>query len=162
MIKIGKTGKVYDILEMRGTLEELTAETVLIMRTLARRLEAQTGIPADYHIVAMAHTATDDRLVGVFDKFMEEQLGVDPGPRSGNEGMVMNLDRLISWLETKTETARAASFDAAADNRTGSCMYYNGRQSAYKDIADYLALMQQNGFDLVQTDTDPAKGPAAI
>ena len=74
----------------------------------------------------------------------------------------MNLDRLISWLETKTEAARAASFDAASDNRTGSCMYYNGRQSAYKDIADYLALMQQNGFDLVQTDTDPAKGPAAI
>ena len=74
----------------------------------------------------------------------------------------MNLERLISWLSTKTESARAASFDAAADNRTGSCMYYNGRQSAYKDIADYLALMQQNGFELVNTNTDPAKGPADI
>lgn len=75
----------------------------------------------------------------------------------------MNLERMITWLTTKTESARAASFDAAAENRTGSCMYYNGRQSAYKDIADYLELMKQNGFDLVQTtDTDPAKGPAAI
>lgn len=74
----------------------------------------------------------------------------------------MNLDRLISWLETKTESARAASFDAAADNRTGSCMFYTGKAAAYKDIADYLALMRQNGFDLVQNETDPAKGPAAI
>lgn len=74
----------------------------------------------------------------------------------------MNLDRLISWLETKTEAARAASFDAAADNRTGSCMFYNGKAMAYEDIAGYLKLMQQNGFYLVQNDTDPAKGPADI
>lgn len=79
MIKIGKTGKVDGILEMHGTVDELTAETVLIMRTLAQRLEAQTGIPADDHIAAMAQTATDDRLVGVFDKIMEEQPGIDLG-----------------------------------------------------------------------------------
>ena len=66
-------------MEMRGTADELTAETVLIMRTLAQRLEAQTGIPAEDHIAAMAQTATDDRLVGVFDKIMEEQPGVDLG-----------------------------------------------------------------------------------
>lgn len=79
MIKIVKTGKTDGVLEMRGAADELTAETILIMRTLAQRLESISGIPAADHISAMANVATDDRMAEAFDKLVEEQPGVDLG-----------------------------------------------------------------------------------
>ena len=81
MIKIEKTDKEKSegFLEMRGTVREILAETILIMRTLAKRLEAETGIPADDHIVAMAEVATDDRLKGAFNNVMHKEPGVDLG-----------------------------------------------------------------------------------
>ena len=79
MIKIGKTGKIDGTLEMRGSSDELLAETILIIRTLAQQLEAQADIPAVDHIVAMAQVATDDRLKEGFDRLMHKQPGVDLG-----------------------------------------------------------------------------------
>lgn len=79
MIKIEKLGKADGLLEMRGTIDELTAETIIIMRTLAERLEAETNTSADVHIAAMAEVATDGRLKDVFNNIGHIQPGVDLG-----------------------------------------------------------------------------------
>ena len=81
MIKIEKTDKEKSegFLEMRGTVREILAETILIMRTLAQRLEAETGIPAADHIAGMAQVATDDRFIDCFYQVIHEQPGVNLG-----------------------------------------------------------------------------------
>lgn len=81
MIKIEKLGKTDGVLEMRGTIDELTAETIIIMRTLADRLEAETDISADVHIAAMAEVATAGRLKDAFNNIGHIQPGVDLGVR---------------------------------------------------------------------------------
>lgn len=79
MIKIEKLDDVEGVLEMHGKMDDLLAETVLIMWTLANRLEAETGTPAEYHIAAMAQVATDNRFTEVFDRTVSKQQAVDLG-----------------------------------------------------------------------------------
>lgn len=79
MIKIEKLNAVEGVLEMQGKVEDLVAETVLIMRSLAQRLETQTGIPAADHIAGMAMVATDPRMVEAYDETVHRQPGVDLG-----------------------------------------------------------------------------------
>ena len=86
MSKIAKTGKTEGVLEMRGTADELTAETIIIMKSLSRQPEAQTGIPAVKHIAAMAQVATDERMTDAYTKTVEKRPGVDLGPCFGNGG----------------------------------------------------------------------------
>lgn len=79
MIKIDKIGTAEGCLEMRGASDLLIAETIIIMRTLAKQLESQTGTPADVHIMAMAEVATDNRLRDTFNKVVHKEPGVDLG-----------------------------------------------------------------------------------